>query len=163
VSDPQARDEVRVYSRNLEEMTGAFPEIAEATLTQVAAETAIFEGEALAYNPLSDEYLPFPANVPATATAQRRRHALWNCRSGSSRLTCCTSTVRTLHRSPTPSGANAYRTLIQPGDTILVSEEVVANDASDLMTVLQRRRPGRAWKASWRRSSTPRTSGCAQL
>jgi DNA ligase 1 len=63
----KAGDDIRIFSRNLEDMTASFPEIAEGTRQQVVAGTAIFEGEALAYNPLSDEYLPFQQ------TARRRR------------------------------------------------------------------------------------------
>ena len=47
-------DGVRIFSRNLEDMTASFPEIAEGARRQVGASTSIFEGEALAYNPLSD-------------------------------------------------------------------------------------------------------------
>lgn len=64
-------DLVRVFSRNLEEMTGAFPELVAGVLAQVRADTAIFEGEALAYNPLSDEYLPFQETVK-----RRRKHGV---------------------------------------------------------------------------------------
>lgn len=64
-------DEIRVYSRNLEEMTGAFPDIAAAALRQIAAHDAIIEGEALAYNPLSDEFLPFQQTV-----RRRRKHGV---------------------------------------------------------------------------------------
>src|SRR5215203_1062610 len=63
----KAGDDIRIFSRNLEDMTASFPEIAEGARRQVALGTAIFEGEALAYNPLSDEYLPFQQ------TARRRR------------------------------------------------------------------------------------------
>ena len=48
-------------------MTASFPEIAEGARRQFVASTAIFEGEALAYNPLSEEYRPFQQ------TARRRR------------------------------------------------------------------------------------------
>jgi DNA ligase-1 len=60
-------DQVRLYSRNLEEMTSSFPEIAMSAVRQLAAQSAIVEGEALAYNPFSGEYLPFQQ------TARRRR------------------------------------------------------------------------------------------
>src|SRR5215217_3361176 len=47
------------------------PAIAEGARRQVLASTAIFEGEALAYNPLSDEYLPFQQTV-----RRRRKHGV---------------------------------------------------------------------------------------
>ena len=64
-------DTVRVFSRNLEEMSGAFPELVAGVLEQIRADAAIFEGEALAYNPLSDEYLPFQETVK-----RRRKHGV---------------------------------------------------------------------------------------
>ena len=67
----KADDDVRIFSRSLEDMTASFPEIAEGARRQVAASTAIFEGEALAYNPLSDEYLPFQQTV-----RRRRKHGI---------------------------------------------------------------------------------------
>jgi DNA ligase-1 len=67
----KADDDIRIFSRNLEDMTASFPEIAEGARQQVAASTAIFEGEALAYNPLSDEYLPFQQTVK-----RRRKHGV---------------------------------------------------------------------------------------
>src|ERR671910_493391 len=63
--------DIRIFSRNLEDLTASFPEIAESARRQVVASTAIFEGEALAYNPLSDEYLPFQQTV-----RRRRKHGV---------------------------------------------------------------------------------------
>ena len=62
----KAGDDIKIFSRNLEDMTVSFPEIVEGARRQVVASTAIFEGEALAYNPLSDEYLPFQQTVRET-------------------------------------------------------------------------------------------------
>jgi len=64
-------NEVKIFSRNLEDMTGMFPEITSGTLAMVDAETAIFEGEALAYHPLSGEFLPFQVT-----TKRRRKHKI---------------------------------------------------------------------------------------
>src|SRR5215216_1824991 len=64
-------DDIKIFSRNLEDMTASFPEIAEGARRQVVVDTAIFEGEALAYNPLSDEYLPFQQTV-----RRRRKHGV---------------------------------------------------------------------------------------
>ncbi|MEK7092710.1 MAG: ATP-dependent DNA ligase, partial [Patescibacteria group bacterium] len=62
-------DHVTMFSRNLEDMTHMFPEIIEGTLTQVRAKTAILDTEALAYNPDSEEFLPFQET-----TKRRRKH-----------------------------------------------------------------------------------------
>ena len=60
-------DTVKMFSRNLESMTHMFPELIKATLDQVKADTAILDSEALAYNPESEEFLPFQE------TTKRRR------------------------------------------------------------------------------------------
>jgi DNA ligase-1 len=58
---------VRTFSRNLEETTAMLPDIVAAVIAQVKAKTAIFDSEALAYNPQSEEFLPFQE------TTKRRR------------------------------------------------------------------------------------------
>lgn len=60
---------VSMYSRNLEDMTHMFPEIIKGTLKQVRAKTAILDSEALAYQPESEEFLPFQET-----TKRRRKH-----------------------------------------------------------------------------------------
>src|SRR3989344_1885460 len=62
-------DKVSMFSRNLENMTHMFPELITGTLKQVKAETAILDTEALAYNPESEEFLPFQET-----TKRRRKH-----------------------------------------------------------------------------------------
>ncbi|MGH7203838.1 MAG: ATP-dependent DNA ligase, partial [Candidatus Levyibacteriota bacterium] len=62
-------DKVEMFSRNLEDMTHMFPELIEGTLRQVKAKTAILDSEALAYQPESEEFLPFQET-----TKRRRKH-----------------------------------------------------------------------------------------
>ena len=62
-------EKVYMFSRNLENMTNMFPELIEATVKQVKAKTAILDTEALAYNPDSEEFLPFQET-----TKRRRKH-----------------------------------------------------------------------------------------
>lgn len=63
----EAGHQVRLFSRSLEDMTGMFPELVDGVLNQVQAETAILDSEALAFNPASEEFLPFQE------TTRRRR------------------------------------------------------------------------------------------
>ena len=58
---------VRLFSRNLEETTLMFPDIIKGVLDQVKAKSAILDCEALAFNPQSEEFLPFQE------TTKRRR------------------------------------------------------------------------------------------
>ncbi|MCU0290118.1 MAG: DNA ligase, partial [Acidobacteria bacterium] len=58
---------VRMFSRNLENMTLMFPDIEEAVRKQIKADKVIFEGEVVAYNPKTGVSIPFQQ------TMQRKR------------------------------------------------------------------------------------------
>ncbi|MCL4365854.1 ATP-dependent DNA ligase, partial [Patescibacteria group bacterium] len=60
-------ENIRLFSRNLEETTPMFPEIVEGAREQIKANTAILDSEAIGFNPISEEFLPFQE------TTQRRR------------------------------------------------------------------------------------------
>src|SRR3989344_2167082 len=60
-------DKVELFSRNLENTTHAFPDIVRGAQREIKAKSAILEGEAIAYNPLTSEFLPFQE------TTKRRR------------------------------------------------------------------------------------------
>lgn len=60
-------ESIRLFSRNLEETTDSMPDIVEGARKQIKAKTAILDSEALAFNPASDEFLPFQE------TTKRRR------------------------------------------------------------------------------------------
>lgn len=62
-------NDISLFSRNLENMTHMFPEIIEGARTQIKAKSAILDSEALAYNPESEEFLPFQET-----TKRRRKH-----------------------------------------------------------------------------------------
>lgn len=61
------KGEVKLYTRNLEEVTFMYPDIEEGLKEQINIDEAILEGEAIAYNPETGEYLPFQM------TSQRKR------------------------------------------------------------------------------------------
>jgi DNA ligase 1 len=60
-------ERVSIFSRNLESMTEMFPELV-AAAAGLDVETVILDGEAIAYNPESEEYVPFQET-----TARRRK------------------------------------------------------------------------------------------
>lgn len=64
-------DKVRLFSRNLEETTPMFPDIIEGVRSQIKEKSVILDSEALAYNPVSDEFLPFQET-----TKRRRKHGI---------------------------------------------------------------------------------------
>ncbi len=57
---------VKIFSRNLEDATSMFPEVVEA-MQKLPAREVILEGEAIAYNPETEEFAPFQE------TAKRKR------------------------------------------------------------------------------------------
>jgi DNA ligase-1 len=67
----KAGQEVAIFSRNLENLSHMFPELIAGTLAQVHAENAILDGEALAYQAASEEFLPFQET-----TRRRRKHQI---------------------------------------------------------------------------------------
>ncbi len=58
---------VQLFSRNLENTTHAFPDLVEGAKKEIKAKSVILEGEAIAYNPQTHEFLPFQQ------TTKRRR------------------------------------------------------------------------------------------
>lgn len=64
-------DEVQIFSRGLENMTGMFPEIADAVRAHLHTAQGIIEGEALAYNIETGKYYHFQET-----TKRRRIHGI---------------------------------------------------------------------------------------
>lgn len=56
-------DVVKIYSRNLDEVSSMFPDIVRAVKTEVKAEEIIFEGEAIGFDPQTGLFLPFQETV----------------------------------------------------------------------------------------------------
>jgi DNA ligase 1 len=124
-------NEVRVFSRNLEEMTGAFPELVAGVLEQVQAEETIFEGEALAYNPLSDEYLPFQETVK-----RRRKHGVEAAAQALPLRLFVFDMLYVDGENVTPFGYQVrrerLRDLISPGEVVVVSPVQVVEAPGEL-------------------------------
>jgi len=124
-------NEVRIYSRNLEETTAMLPDVRAGVLAQVSAQTAVFEGEALAYDVNSGEFLPFQV------TSQRKRkHDIDRMKDELPlRLVCFD--VLFLDGLDVMSMTYVERRkllegLIGPGDALQVNEQIVTNDIATL-------------------------------
>ena len=57
------KDEVRIYSRNLEEVSYMYPDIIAGVKKEVTAQEIIFEGEAIGFDPETGNFLPFQETV----------------------------------------------------------------------------------------------------
>ncbi len=62
---------VEIYSRRLERTTDMFPDIAAAAIKEVSSKEIIFEGEALAYNDVTGEFMPFQETIQ-----RKRKHGI---------------------------------------------------------------------------------------
>ncbi|MDE1768264.1 MAG: ATP-dependent DNA ligase, partial [Candidatus Micrarchaeota archaeon] len=62
---------VRMFSRNLENTTEMFPDIAKAAFSEIKADEVILEGEALAYNEDTGEFRPFQETIQ-----RKRKHGI---------------------------------------------------------------------------------------
>ncbi len=65
------KKKVEIYSRNLEVLTPMFPEISEAALLEISADSAIIEGEAIGYNDTTEQFLPFQETIQ-----RKRKHGV---------------------------------------------------------------------------------------
>lgn len=57
------KNEVRIYSRNLEDVSFMYPDIVEGIKKEVRANEIITEGEAIGYDPATGNFLPFQETV----------------------------------------------------------------------------------------------------
>ena len=55
--------EVKLYSRNLEEVSSMYPDIIAGVKKEIKADNVILEGEAIGYDPVSGNFLPFQETV----------------------------------------------------------------------------------------------------
>lgn len=125
-------DQVRIFSRNLEDMTAMFPELLAGTLAQVRSRQAIFEGEAVAYHPESEEYLPFQET-----TKRRRKHGIAE---AAAQLPLRLFVFDVLFQDGEDLTPRSYRErrerlqeLVAPDDTLVVSESWSVEGEQQLM------------------------------
>lgn len=64
-------NKVKLYSRRLEETTEMMPDIVKAVINDIKVDKVIFEGEALAYNESTNEFLPFQETIQ-----RKRKHGI---------------------------------------------------------------------------------------
>jgi len=62
---------IKIYSRRLENTTEMYPDLVDAAKRELKAESVILEGEALAYNEATNEFLPFQETIQ-----RKRKHGI---------------------------------------------------------------------------------------
>lgn len=124
-------DKVRIFSRNLEETTDMFPDVEEGIRRQLKAKNAILEGEALAYDPETDEFKPFQI------TMQRKRKYGIEEMSKESPLRLVAFDLLFLDgkdftAKPYTERHDTLEKIVSKGDTILVAEHLITQDAIEI-------------------------------
>lgn len=123
--------EVRLFTRNLEDATFMYPDVVAGVRTQINAKEAIFEGEAIAYNPETGEYLPFQETVQ-----RKRKYGIEEkAREIPLKLICFDLLFvngKNLIGQSYSERRKKLSSIIQSDDTVLLSEEKVVNSPHEI-------------------------------
>ncbi len=122
---------VRIFSRNLENVTEMFPELVEAA-KKLPVESVIFDGESIAYNPTTGRFLPFQETV-----SRKRKHgiddAVKNLPLKVFIFDCLYLNGKELLNEPfTKRREELEKVLDKSGDTVLLTEQRIVTNAKDL-------------------------------
>jgi DNA ligase 1 len=128
-------DQISMYSRNLENMSHMFPELIEGARKQIKVKTAILDTEALAYQPESEEFLPFQET-----TKRRRKH---NIEEVAKTLPLKAFVFDILYADgkslidePQSERMKILEKIVEKGDVLLPSPGKVLEDAKELQFML---------------------------
>ncbi|EKD85515.1 MAG: hypothetical protein ACD_38C00007G0001 [uncultured bacterium] len=126
---------VRLFSRNLEETTPMFPEIAEGAIKQIKAKSAILDCEAIGYNPASDEFLPFQET-----TQRRRKYGIAEMTKKIPLRAFCFDILYkdgiSLIDLPLTERLKELKAVVADGDTLVVEEGEMVSEAQRLQDLL---------------------------
>ena len=125
---------IKMYSRNLEDITSMFPDIAEAVTRQIKANEIIFEGEVVAFNPKTQVHVPFQE------TMQRKRK--YNISEKAPEIPVKLYVFELLYANGKnylheaySERKNALKTFIKPGETIMYAQEHIVTKESEIETI----------------------------
>ncbi|MEX0888145.1 MAG: ATP-dependent DNA ligase, partial [Patescibacteria group bacterium] len=122
--------EVKIFSRNLENTTLMFPDIVEA-VQKLPAKSLIMEGEAIAFNPETEEFEPFQET-----TKRKRKYGVAEKATELPLKVFCFDLLylngRDLTREPYEKRRAELVKLIEEPNTLVVAEEKVFTDAKEL-------------------------------
>ncbi len=124
-------DTVRIFSRNLEETTAMFTDIADGIRKQIQAQSAILEGEALSYDPETGEFHPFQV------TMQRKRKYDLEEMTLKYPLRLIAFDLLYLNGKdytgqPYSQRYDTLASLIAPGDRVEISKHIITQDAKEI-------------------------------
>lgn len=122
---------IKLFTRNLEDATFMYPDVVEGIRRQIRAREAIFEGEAIAYNPETGEYLPFQETVQR----KRKYGILEMAKKIPLKLICFDLLLvngRNLINRAYSERRKELSLLISPDDSVLLSEGKIVDNPQDI-------------------------------
>jgi DNA ligase 1 len=125
------KEKVIIFSRKQENMTEMFPELVQGIQNQINAETAIFEGEALAFNELKNKFYPFQITI------QRKRKYGVKEKAKEFPLTLfCFDLMylneKNLMNEPLNKRRKLLESIIKKGNSIKLTDSIKTNNAKKL-------------------------------
>lgn len=130
------KKEIKLYTRNLEDVTFMYPDVVEGVRKQIKAKEVIFEGEAVAYNPQTGEYLPFQETVQRKRKYEIEKKAL----EIPLKLICFDLLYiegKNLIPEPYEVRRKNLEKILTTDDILLLSEETIIDDPEDLEKIFQ--------------------------
>ena len=122
---------IRIFSRNLEDNTEMFPDLVEGARKQIGAERAIIEGEALAFNEEAQEFFPFQVTVQ-----RKRKYEIETVMADLPLKLFAFDLLYVDGEDYTPKPyierRGKLKSLILPGDVIMVADSIITEDPKEL-------------------------------
>lgn len=130
-------DDISIFTRNLENATDMFPEIIEATKRQIKAGRAIFEGEAVSFDPETGEFRPFQVTV------QRKRKHLVEVKEQELPLRlmafdCLFSDGEEVLYEPYEHRRQVLQEIVRPDETIRITEALISDSVDDVTAFMEK-------------------------
>lgn len=129
-------NEVRMFSRNMEETTAMYPDLKAGVLDQIKAEKVILEGEAIGYNPLTGEFLPFQETVQ-----RKRKYDIDKMAKDVPLKLMCFDCLyidgKNLINEGYQDRRNQLMKILGKGDRLVLSEEKIVDDPQELDLIFQ--------------------------
>jgi DNA ligase-1 len=124
-------DFIKLFSRNLEDVTKMYPDVAEGICQQIKADEAILEGEAIGINLKTGEYLPFQETV------QRKRKYDIEAKAKEIPLTlfafdCLYEEGESLLEQPYTKRRKKLEDLFDSGEVVYIAPEEVTDDPTKI-------------------------------
>jgi len=124
-------ENVKLITRNLEDSTHMYPDVVAGVKKQIKVKNAIFEGEAIAYDPDTGEYLPFQETVQ-----RKRKYDIEKYAANIPLKLICFELLyingKNLINKPYHERREELSKIIGKGDTILLSDEKVVETPHEI-------------------------------